>query len=655
MHARPLVLTTLAGVFSLALATSGCEGDSGGPVNDGSVERPTSTGGSGGFGGGGGGRGGGGGATTDTRQAPDTPPPMPNTASIKILPGGTDLLGSFQNGCTFGPGGDRWCAVSRPVALTRRELWLVNVTKASAMRMNLSTCTTPGVCVRATETLYTARPEGGPAYPEDAARASGNTFVYLRDPVSGPSDVFQGDVWAHTIGAPNATKVGEDVFDCAVAGQRYIDFGKRLVNKVVGICATNPSSEEGAEVNFFTLRGGVVAGQDVPMPPSTAQPADMVAEFPEVGRIHPVHPGTQAARWRVGFTADGETLVLSTGGATLAETEKLTTIKTDDIGKAGVTPTAFPGGDNTTRWTLSADGKKIYFFKDYNYNAMGNQSGTLWVADFPTGANARELKSGRVPSGGTTGIGSYRILVNQAGIDSGVGYLSGLAMGRGNYSILKDTAGDLESATNVVSVVQATRSLPLPAPKLDFSLFAKEFSMDSPTSDIWIRKNDGTGECVLTTSTLGGIFGFPFSESTGLVFWADNYDAATLSAEGWLTEPNDCLNNNKKKLFSRNIDFWFVDADRMLLYSDESNGSQVTLKYAFMNGNTLGAPVTIQTRADRFFHIVLDAQPADGSAPRFKGILYTLSGGGDAVDGVYYYELPAAPGGPTVDAGAGGG
>ena len=47
-------------------------------------------------------------------------------------------------------------------------------------------------------------------------------------------------------------------------------------------------------------------------------------------------------------------------------------------------------------------------------------------------------------------------------------------------------------------------------------------------------------------------------------------------------------------------------------------------------------PVTIQTRADRFFHIVLDAQPTDGSAPRFKGIIYTLAGGGDAVDGVYY-------------------
>ena len=68
---------------------------------------------------------------------------MPNQQAIKILPGQTDLLGSFQTGCTFGPGTERWCAVSRPLSLSTRELWFVNVTKAAANRRCSATATRP--------------------------------------------------------------------------------------------------------------------------------------------------------------------------------------------------------------------------------------------------------------------------------------------------------------------------------------------------------------------------------------------------------------------------------------------------------------------------------------------------------------------------------
>jgi hypothetical protein len=643
-----------AGLFSIVLLSSGCEGDPGGGVTDGSIERPTSTGGSGGIGAQGGGGGGGrGGAAGDARVLPDTPPPTPSPQAVKILPGQTDLLGSFQTGCTFGPGADRWCAVSRPLSLSTRELWLVNVSKAAANRTLLNACDTPGICVKASQNIYTAQPDVGPVYPEDSARASGNTFMYLTDAKSAPSDAFEGDVWVHTVGSPNQTQIGSSVFDCAVAGQRLINQGQRQIDKVVGICAGNPSSAAGDPVNFFTLKGGVVPGQMPAASPPALPLQKMMTPLGDIQRIHPVQPATNALRWRVGFTADGETLVLSGGGATEAEVEKLVTYKIDDtLGKGG-TPTPMPNGDNVTRWTLSADGTKIFFFREYNYNAMGNQSGTLTVADFPSGANVRELRGMRVPGGSTGGVGAYRVLVDDKGVDQGVGVLTNLTMGRGNYSIIKNIAGSMDDAANVVSVVQATRSLPLPSPDLRFSLFAREFSMEEPTSDIWVTKNDGTSSCALTQGTAGGIFGFPFTQLAGLILWTDLYEAATLSADGLYTDPNDCANPAKKKKFANHVDFWFVDGDRMLLYSDESNGAQVSLKYAWVNGNTLGAPVTIQERADRFFHIILDAQ-TPGTTPRFKGIVYTLSGGGDQVNGAYYYELPASPGaGPTPDASAG--
>jgi hypothetical protein len=621
-------------------------------VTDGSIERPTGIGGGGGGGIGGGGGGGRGGNAGDARLLPDTPPPMPNQQAIKILPGQTDLLGSFQTGCTFGPGTERWCGVSRPLSLSTRELWFVNVTKAAANRSLISACDTAGICVKASQNVYTAQPDVGPVYPEDASRASGNTFIYLTDAKSAPSDAFEGDVWVHTVGSPNTTRIGEGVFDCAVAGQRLIDNGRRQIDKVVGICAGNPSSAPGEPVNFFTLKGGVVAGQATGA--AAAPLAKMTVPVGEIQRINPVHPATNALRWRVGFSADGESLLLSTGGATEAEVEKLVSYRADDtLGKGG-TPTPMPNGENVTRWTLSADGTKIFFFKDYNYNAMGNQSGTLTVADFPSGANVRELKGARVPSGNTMGTGAYRVLVDSAGADQGVGILTNLAMGRGNYSIVKNIAGSFDDAANVPSVTQGTRSLPLPSPDLRFSLFAREFSMEEPTSDIWIVKNDGTGTCGLTQGTAGGIFGFPFTQSAGMVFWADLYQAATLSADGLYTDPNDCMNAAKKKKFANNADFWFVDGDRMLLYSDESNGAQVSLKYAWVQGSTLSTPVTIQERADRFFHIILDSSAPGGPPPKFKGVVYTLSGGGDAVNGAYYYELPAAPGGGgTPDAAAG--
>jgi hypothetical protein len=652
-------LCTVAGVFSLTFVFLGCEGDPAGPVTDASFERPTATGGSGGTGGTGatGGSGAtGGGGSPDARLSPDTPPPVPNAASIRILPGQTDLLGSFTNGCTFGPGADRWCAVSRPLSLTRRELWLVNVSKTAANGATalVRTCDVPGLCLTASDNLYTGQPQNGPAYPEAAARASGNTFLFLTDAESPPADPFEGDAWAHTIGAPSITRIGDNVFDCAVSGQRYIDFGRTLVNKVVGICTGSPSST--GETNFFTLLGGVVLGQEVPATPSTVLPTKqpMTGLFGPVQRIFPIHPGTMATRWRSGLTPDGETLAVSTGGATLEEVEKISTIRTDDIGKPGIVPTPMSNGENASRWALSVDAKKIYFLKDYNYNVMGNASGTLTVADFPAGTGVKELKGMRVPSGNTTGVGGFRALANREGLDSGVGFLSGLTAGRGDYSIIKNLDGSMDDAANVVSVAQRSRTVPLPSSNLRFSVFSREFDDNGQTSDIWLAANDGSSTCALSSGTLGEFFGFPFTRSEGMIFWADNYDEGTFAADGWLTEPGDCANNAKKRNFGRGVDFWFVDSDRLLLYSDESNGAQVTLKYAYINGSTLGTPVVIQTRAERLFHIVLDVQPTDGSPPRFKGVTYKLGGGGEEVDGIYYYEFPLQGGAqpPLMDAAA---
>ena len=43
-------------------------------------------------------------------------------------------------------------------------------------------------------------------------------------------------------------------------------------------------------------------------------------------------------------------------------------------------------------WQFSPDGRQIFFLRGFNYGAEGRPTGTLAVADFPSGANPRELQ-----------------------------------------------------------------------------------------------------------------------------------------------------------------------------------------------------------------------------------------------------------------------
>jgi hypothetical protein len=646
MYPRPRPCRAFAGLFSVLLAWSACEGEGPSAATDGSVERHTGIDGPGSDGATGSGRRDGG-FLIDGGHSPGPPPAVPNPAAIRILPAQTDLLGSFLDACSSGPGTERWCAFSRLETLATRSLWLVNVSRVAAGKpaAPLATCGVPGLCLVLSSNLHTARPDVGPVYPEDVARAEGNTFIYYTDPRSAPSDPFEGDIWAYTIGSASTTRIGPGVFDCAVSGQRFIESGKRQIDKVVGICAGNPSSLPGEPASYFTLRGGVVAGQTVaPEQPPPLPPTELTTSpLPEVQRVYPIHPATNVLRYRVGFTADGETLALSSGGALESEVEKLVTYRSDDLGKGG---TALPvlGGDNITRWTLAPDGKRIFYFRDYNYNGMGTSSGTLMMADFPSGANARPLRGSLVPGGNTGGVGAYRLLVDNQEQEKGVGILTNLTMGRGDYSIIKNTAGSFDDPANVLPIVQGARSLPVPSPDLRFSVFARERSAGAggSTSDLWVVKNDGSNTpCQLTSGTGGVVFGPSFTRSAGLVLWADNYDPGRQSAQGLYTDPADCANPAKRNTFARELDYWFIDGDRLLLYSDESDGAKVSIKYAAITGNTVGPPVTIQSDADRSYDLVLDSQPSDGTPPRFKAVIYTLTNGNPATDGVYYYELPA--------------
>jgi hypothetical protein len=157
---------------------------------------------------------------------------------------------------------------------------------------------------------------------------------------------------------------------------------------------------------------------------------------------------------------------------------------------------------------------------------------------------------------------------------------------------MKDPMGSADDPAGVISVVDDLGTLPTYSPDLRFFYLARAEDFFG-TSDSWITRADGTQPCALTQSTESALFGYPFTSDSSLVFWMDNYDFGTDAGEGWVANPDGCTS---KRQFSTAIDFWFVDGARGLLYSDDSDGQRVTLRWAPVQSGQLGVPLVVRNR-----------------------------------------------------------
>jgi hypothetical protein len=175
-------------------------------------------------------------------------------------------------------------------------------------------------------------------------------------------------------------------------------------------------------------------------------------------------------------------------------------------------------------------------------------------------------------------------------------------------------------------VVNDVATLPMYSPDLRFYYYAKSVDVMVGTTDTWVVKSDGTGSCALTLSLASSIFGFPFTSDSSLMFWTDNFDAATDSGEGWVANPDGCASRRK---FASAIDFWFVDGARGLLYSDDSDGNTVSLRYAPVQSGQLMNSAPLLRQVDRMYAVL----------PNFEAVLFSISNQGVA-DGVYHLPLP---------------
>lgn len=529
----------------------------------------------------------------DGQAAPADALPPPLTGTRRIVPGRARLVGTHGSACSNQPvqsGGsaERWCAFSTPGAtLGRTDLWVINVSKAMAgVEVRCDAAAPDPNCKRLTTNLWTEQPASGPIHPTSHL-FDGDTLIFHAEvPAASVGAIYDGPIFAWRLGWENPRRItGAHAVTCSAH-----------VSAQAAVCIENITPDNVTPLQF-DLTAGRIDGNE---------------PLKTVGRITPAR-ANQATQWRSGFTRDGESFLWSTGGVTIAERETLFVVKTAEIGDPAKVATFDVG---VSRWNLSLDGQKLYYYRNYNYSVDNDPSGTLTMADFPSGMNETAL----VPR-----VGAYQLLFDGTESDRGLAFFDNVALGKGNYKIMRDRNNPMQ----VTPVVQNVSGDALVSRDLRFVYFSKDFADIEGTSDAWIARTDGSGApCALTTTLQAELFGPPFLPNGNLAFWADRIDADTGTGELWVGNPDGCTDRRK---VADGIDFWFVsEASDGVVLSDTGNGSTVTLRFASIANGILGPPTAIHHGVERIY----------GVLPGMQGLVFQVSANSQA-DGLYTFgDLP---------------
>jgi hypothetical protein len=524
-------------------------------------------------------------AAADTALAPDAAADaaQPSTAATLLVPGRARLVGTHLTVCSNqSPApGDRWCAFALPSRiLGRTELWVVNFSRALAGPVPKCDGSDAG-CVLVTDNLWTGLPTGGPSHPT-THRFDGDTLIYHANASLGV-DPYRGPIFAWRPGwaAGRQISLTSDAYTCSAHGTAE-----------AVVCVENLATDPATPLQFDLTGGPLATGARL------------------VTRIYPTRPNGQSSQWRVAFTGAGDYLAWSTGGS-IAAPEILSVAKVTELGMPDKVTTI---ASNAARWAISAEAKKVFFLRDYDYGAAGEPRGTLVAADFPSGANPTTI----VPK-----TAAFQVL-SAGGTDRGVGFFTNVAGGRADYKIIPDVA----NPTAVVSVVNSIQGLLGVSDDLEYILYFGSIDSNSGTIDARIARTDGssltTGGCALAASPTAAQFGSPFAPGSRLVLWADNLDTIDGVAEGWVAGV-DCTS---KRRFADRLDFWFFAGTAGVVYSDQGVAGHSALEAAPFAGNTLTAPTLLQRQVSRVY----------GFVDSLHAVLFTLAP--PATEGTYFLKLP---------------
>jgi hypothetical protein len=509
--------------------------------------------------------------------------PVGPAKARRLVSGRARLVGDFEHSCSTPVGnGDRWCAFSLPSeTLGQTALWVINVSKALAGTV---TCDgkDPG-CLRLTDTLWAGiEGDGSFGYPF-AHQFTGETLIFLGDaPLIGGT--YQGPHYAWRPGWPAAKMLSAKAITC---------LAHPLTDAVY--CQENAQSGMGYSptVDLHAGRAGT-------------------SPLPLVATIYR-RTATGAIQWGAAISPLGDHFAWSSGGVNATDPETLYVAKIDE---AATPEKRIVVGTGLSQWDLSGDGKRWYFERNYNYppfQSAVEPTGTLVTADFPMGGNEKTI---------ATGVEIYSVF-DQPGTARGVGWFDNVTAGGGTFKILRDPANPAGAQT-VSAGVQGF----IVSPDLRYTLLeTASASIGSQSVHDGIVVNNATmARCTLAMMpTISTGFGPTFLPTGGLVFWGENINAQTLSAEGWMANPEGCTGRTK---FSDKADFWLLAREQGLLVgeptADPAKWNVRATKLA--PGGTLGAASTVATNVDIPFGVPFD---------RDYVVYGTFTGGAD--DGLYVY------------------
>jgi hypothetical protein len=422
-------------------------------------------------------------------DSPVQPPPEP---TLRLLvPGEAKLL---EVACTqaepAASGGHHWCAFYRPApdGEARTELWVVDVTRALAGEP-VPCDGSSSSCIRITDRLYGfERFEGDiPNYVK--AGFEGDTLLFqARENATNPT--FEGATWAWRPGWSRPRPISTSKGNWCIASRS----GQYAY--CYDYWAEGTSS--------FDLRAGRLIDQDNSL-------------LPLVERIS-LHAG---ASFSANFTRADELFVYSSW----REGEAAQALRVIPAAELGHTPARTVVAD-VEEWVLSGDGQAVFFRRGSSppppslpEGSWSWGPGSLWAADFPSGAERREIASG--------------VMHYQPFSNTGVGFVTDPQGLQGTLHVQRDWRHP-ESRVRVAGDVYGWASQ---------GRFTQIWQRDDNGRRVIVRDNERGTTCVVPIRPqLPGqnYYGVRFLPNLGALSWfePDPTDESTYVI--FLARPQDC-------------------------------------------------------------------------------------------------------------------
>ncbi|MES1172888.1 MAG: hypothetical protein ABUL62_01075 [Myxococcales bacterium] len=489
------------------------------------------------------------------------------TLNRRLVAGPFALVGNLRDSCTNAEAetGDRWCAISRTLTSTSSELWVVNFTRAIAADAPIACDGSRPDCLRLSSDLWVDYQFWGDSQPV-VQRFEGDTLIFHSGPAT-KRDPYDGGIWAWRPGWQKAAKLTEHGVFCFAnpRSSSVACISNALIEKDFNDLLAPPYYRE------FDLLVGVLTDADQAQLPLAA---------------HVMHaPDDQSFRLR--FSPNGQYLAYSSVAA-LGEPETVRIIHVPEAGVAAASTIL----SSASEWEIAHDGQSIYYLSDYQRSSGIVGTGTLRMADFPSGQGSVEL---------TPLVRSFELI--------GTFDLSFRAEDRGLVAV----AGvpDVSLAPLVMlepRVPERAFQLQRGATSVNVSPDLRHTLYFTPIKDnpvVVIAHNDGAATCQLTADSKAESYYAEFTDSAAWVAWIERKRTGTRSEQGFLARPGDC--GSRFQFGDHVLDYWLAGDDFVLFKGSDASSSTFWLEYTKLAGAS-GKPQILREQPDINTQIIQTAE-----------------------------------------------